>query len=654
VEVLLATFSPQYGIASLITITAKISSEVEVDYSVDHYQATEGSRLQQYYLVCAFGILFAVLILISKVWELLSSDDIRAKAVECVVDVLCQTVLPIIWFAMRMVQVGQSGYLVDHTVGHYGLAGIPWQEQDMLLEDKISQFLSLLHHFEDEIDLEKNMSYFYFAVAALLFFKLIMATEAHPRIAMLVQTIRIGLDDIIHFVLLFVLVTFGYMVLGMAQFGHFRSEFQDFDSAFRTLWDMQLGSMLGGGAIRSSQWSTDPLLWLYQMTYMVLNFFIMFNFVIAIIVEAYMQVKNEVMEDDTEQAIWTDTVCAMQYALLGQLKRYPQQAHIVGTLELCRKENIDYGIVRHLFPEWRDRRSIISWLEYYSQYDFLAPRYSAEKKEGTELESFQRWLHNEMSVMLGVPKPTEYERTLETKRLLLIGFRERVRRKKEEKEKERAQPRHVLPSTSSDAPSRKSSILEQMTGKEKRLMTLPMPPSQIVKDTFYTAGPQHASGRLLEKMPGWVEEEAGAQAAAKMAAAVKASRLRIDAPLLRFFDHDSWKQLGVDDALVRCRLLRRQLQETSSHAGLLSLGEEAGKGGGNNGAGHVVDGPTVVEDFVPPSMNMHEGSLQELDGLLEDIQAVSPAPGGGAGMMAGSGERFLPGQVGERPRSGQR
>ena len=163
-------------------------------------------------------------------------------------------------------------------------------------------------------DLEKNMSYFYFAVAALLFFKLIMATEAHPRIAMLVQTIRIGLDDIIHFVLLFVLVTFGYMVLGMAQFGHFRSEFQDFDSAFRTLWDMQLGSMLGGGTIRSSQWSTDPLLWLYQMTYMVLNFFIMFNFVIAIIVEAYMQVKNEVMEDDTEQAIWTDTVCAMQYA----------------------------------------------------------------------------------------------------------------------------------------------------------------------------------------------------------------------------------------------------------------------------------------------------------------------------------------------------
>jgi hypothetical protein len=36
--------------------------------------------------------------------------------------------------------------------------------------------------------------------------------------------------------------------------------------------------------------------------------------------------------------------------------------------------------------------------------------------------------------------------------------------------------------------------------------------------------------------------------------------LKIDEPLLRFFDHDSWKKLGVDDDIVRCRLLRRQLE----------------------------------------------------------------------------------------------
>ena len=50
-----------------------------------------------------------------------------------------------------------------------------------MLEDKISQFLSLLHHFEDEIDVEKSMSSFYFVVGFLLIFRLILDTELHPR-----------------------------------------------------------------------------------------------------------------------------------------------------------------------------------------------------------------------------------------------------------------------------------------------------------------------------------------------------------------------------------------------------------------------------------------------------------------------------------------
>ena len=181
VEVLLAYFSPQYGIASLITITAKITSKVEVDYSVEHYQATEGGRLESYLLVASVGIFIAVLILINKVSMLVTSDHRRAKLGGCVIAVILQVLLPCAWFGLRMQQVSSSSYLVDHTVGRHGLAGIPWQDQGVLLEDKVAEFLSLLHHFEDEVDLEKSMSIFYFTVGAVLLFELILATEAHPR-----------------------------------------------------------------------------------------------------------------------------------------------------------------------------------------------------------------------------------------------------------------------------------------------------------------------------------------------------------------------------------------------------------------------------------------------------------------------------------------
>jgi len=286
VEVLLATFSPHYGIASLITIKAKIASEVEVDYFVDHYQATEGGRLEQYNIVAAMAMLVSILIFVERAVSLYHmGDDWHDGLKSFVFDLFLQVLLPIVWYSLRMKQLAESGYLVDHTVGHYGLAGIPWQSQDVLLEDKVSDFLSLLHHFEDEIDLEKNMSYFYFVLVTLTLFRLIIITEFHPRLAILVKTLKYGLDDTLHFLLLFCIVLGGYIFLGMAQFGHFRPEFRDFDSAFRTLWEMQLGSMLANGATQSQMWSQNPLLAFFQMTYMILLFFILFNFIIAIIVE---------------------------------------------------------------------------------------------------------------------------------------------------------------------------------------------------------------------------------------------------------------------------------------------------------------------------------------------------------------------------------
>ena len=112
-----------------------------------------------------------------------------------------------------------------------------------------------------------------------------MITEFHPRLAILVKTLKVGWDDIVHFLFLFGIVLGGYIVLGMAQFGHFRPEFRDFDSSFRTLWEMQLGAMLANGATPSQFWSANALLSFFQMTYMILLFFILFNFIIAIIVE---------------------------------------------------------------------------------------------------------------------------------------------------------------------------------------------------------------------------------------------------------------------------------------------------------------------------------------------------------------------------------
>ena len=64
-----------------------------------------------------------------------------------------------------------------------------------------------------------------------------------------------------------------------------------------------------------------------------------------------------------------------------------------------------------------------------------------------------------------------------------------------------------------------------------------------------------ANGKVLDQAPPWVAEEVGHDMATKLGRAMK--ELSIDEHLMRFFDHDSWAMVGVQDPILRCRLLRR-------------------------------------------------------------------------------------------------
>ena len=313
-EVVITTFSPDMGIASLVRVFANIGAEVSIDYKVEHYQATEGDKLHHYEatVACCFLLSFAVLCdritVFYSNWKHSDEGDFNLQSAVSglVFEVFLQVVLPVIYFSMRLVMLEKSGYLVDQTVGHNGLSSIPWDSSTMPLIEKISKFLHLVEEFEHEILLEKQMSAFYYVMATAQLFRLIWQTEAHPRTALLVKTIRAGADDMLHFLVLCSIIIAGYCALAHAQFGYSRVEFRDMEASFRTLWEMMLGSMLRNGATASQTWTNDVMLLFVQLTYIAIVFLILLNFIIAIVVEAYMKVKAEIEEIHTEQSIWKD------------------------------------------------------------------------------------------------------------------------------------------------------------------------------------------------------------------------------------------------------------------------------------------------------------------------------------------------------------
>ena len=101
-------------------------------------------------------------------------------------------------------------------------------------------------------------------------------------------------------------------MLAVAQFGGSRPEFQSTVHALESQFDMMLGGL--------PEDFTDNLLFAcYVVCFNLIVFFLLLNFLLAIIVEAYLKVKEALEEQQTEQAIPTPAIYStLTYLQVGE------------------------------------------------------------------------------------------------------------------------------------------------------------------------------------------------------------------------------------------------------------------------------------------------------------------------------------------------
>jgi hypothetical protein len=244
VTVMMVAFSPEYGLASTIKIMASMEADVSVDFAVEHFASLEGDDLDSYTTICIVGFVLAGVITIEKIVTVLGKD-FKEVRFGFVCDMVVQVALPVLYFAIRLVQVIASREAISKTVGVDGLSGVPWASRSVSLENQIDRFRIGLDKFHEKLVSENVMSVFYFVHATSSLLRLIFQTSAHPRTAMLVNTIYMAAADLWHWIILFILVNFSFVLLGMAQFASELDEFSSFSTTFELLWEMLLGAMLG-------------------------------------------------------------------------------------------------------------------------------------------------------------------------------------------------------------------------------------------------------------------------------------------------------------------------------------------------------------------------------------------------------------------------
>jgi hypothetical protein len=188
-----------------------------------------------------------------------------------------------------------------------------------------------------------------------------------------------------------------------------------------------------------------------------------------------MLVKKQVVDDTSEQSFWADGLGMINLNIVSFIRQWPNSDLMIASLEQSETNVLDYSLLRQRFPEWRNMKSIHSWLQHYSRYDFLSLEFDENDNNGPT-EELKAHISDELSVMLGVTPPTVLERIQERKRLSLIGWRVRESRKADAKESQMG---------SSPQGRLSEEEIVRLQKKRNKLLQQTVPATYIIKDTTH-------------------------------------------------------------------------------------------------------------------------------------------------------------------------
>jgi hypothetical protein len=131
--------------------------------------------------------------------------------------------------------------------------------------------------------------------------RFIKVLDFQPKLALVSKTIEKAAGPLAYFSVVFVSIVFGFSFCAKLVFGNVSSSFSDLDSAVMSLFNVFLGDL---GVHEEMMSTTLSFPWLcFLLVYLLITFFVLLNILLAIIVDAYVEVKDtashtpSVMED---------------------------------------------------------------------------------------------------------------------------------------------------------------------------------------------------------------------------------------------------------------------------------------------------------------------------------------------------------------------
>ncbi|CAE7942203.1 pkd2, partial [Symbiodinium sp. KB8] len=138
------------------------------------------------------------------------------------------------------------------------------------------------------------------------FLQAVLYFSAHPRVAMLTRTVKKALWNMVHF-----FVVFAILFLMLAFMAHFLLGgtvhlFGTFPAACATQVRMLFGEFIFVDGAEKLSGSMSAMYWVYAASFMLVVFFTLLNFFLAIIVDAFVDVKSECDDLQCTRNVFSD------------------------------------------------------------------------------------------------------------------------------------------------------------------------------------------------------------------------------------------------------------------------------------------------------------------------------------------------------------
>eukprot|EP00397_Hematodinium_sp_SG-2012_P003627 GEMP01003635.1.p1 GENE.GEMP01003635.1~~GEMP01003635.1.p1 ORF type:complete len:895 (+),score=165.95 GEMP01003635.1:396-2687(+) len=151
------------------------------------------------------------------------------------------------------------------------------------------------------VNLQESHQVVMFGYTFIIMLRFINAFEGQPRLEIIRKTLMHASVDIIHFLIIFAIIFFNFALGGFILFGNSIAEWNDYQAittAFRALMgDFDYDAM-------SESHPIAAILWFWS--YMILIFLILLNMFLAIVVDAYGEVKRSA--DGDASTLWSQGV----------------------------------------------------------------------------------------------------------------------------------------------------------------------------------------------------------------------------------------------------------------------------------------------------------------------------------------------------------